>query len=587
MYVRSTESSLYVFCMSKVVKLLFVNTYLCLVFFCCFLVNLMRRMCVEANLNSLCLISVFSLSIFCAQVITTHGPRKPQRQSSNVNLSVECDLDVMTTPNNSHPMCLETSFTSLQSPGIGEPFPLISCSSKTSSMAGSLFGRSQLNSILHYDGTGSIGRSTSAVPSEATTVILADHSSRTKSVAFDIKSSGASTTSPSPNFFLKSILHRQNADAKRKSSIEQASQSRRPPPPRRIEFAKDDCLGMAPLASPETLSEISSISSRTSLAFNLASSIENYLHRINTIPSNANHIDENDLMESQMHTPKVMRRAPKITGNLSTCADDWQSVDKYKRMGKIFITNPVPLLSSNSSGDSFESTHSLTKTKCCTTNPTENSKSADNLDNDTPIKSTSFNTNKLTMSDSAILDGCNSKCPRCPCTRSTSSLRVPCCRRRDHTWCMEMPDDPSQNQTSSSDTYHSAFSSLATIDTYPQRSLPLPCGVLESHFPVYSENSVNESTSLLPSTGVRSPKIVRLDNNRHVNNGKDAGFKRYANDYENERRVSRNDSLPLLANLVERSSPNSFNRRRNHTVYPINSSPSSRFSPSKRTESNV
>ncbi|XP_031627967.1 sn1-specific diacylglycerol lipase alpha isoform X2 [Contarinia nasturtii] len=522
------------------------------------------------------------------KVITTHGPRKPQRQSSNVNLSIESDLNMMMTPNNSQQVCLETSFTSLQSPG--EPFPLISCSSKASSMAGSLFSRSQLNSILHYDGTGDehlIARSTSAVPSDATTVILADHSYRTKSVAFDIKSSTVSTTSPSPNFFLKSILHRQTNEAKRKVNVE-GSQSRRPPP-RRIEFAKDDCLGMAPLASPETLSEISSISSRTSLAFNLASSIENYLHRINTMPSNANHIDLNDcdLIESQLHTPKVMRRAPKITGNLSTCADDWQSVDKYKRMGKIFITNPVPLLSSNSSGDSFESTHSLTKSKCCTTNPTENSsRSADNLDNDTPIKASSINTNKLTMSDSAILDGCNSKCPRCPCTRSTSSLRVPCCRRNDHSWCMEMPDDPSQNQTSSSDTYHSAFSSLATIETYPLQR-PLPCGVLESHFPVYSDNAGNEeSTSLLPAS-VRSSKIVRVDNNRHTNNGKkDAGFKRYANDYENERRVSRNDSLPLLANLVERSSPNSFNRRRNHTVYPITSSPP-RYSPSKRTESNV
>lgn len=504
------------------------------------------------------------------------------------------------TPN-SQQVCLETSFTSLQSPGVcGEPFPLISCSSKASSMAGSLFSRSQLNSILHYDGTGSthdehlIGRSTSAGPSEATTVILADQSNRTKSVAFDIKSSCPSTSTPSPNIFLKSILHRQNNEMmmmrKKGPSNEPPPPPSKRPPQRKIDFAQDDWIGMAPLASPETLSEISSISSRTSLAFNLASSIENYLHRLASPPASNHHFNNDiidcDLIESQLHTPKVMRRAPKITGNLSKCADDWQSVDKYKRMGKIFITNPVPLLSSDSSGDSFESTHSLTKkSKCCTTNTSENSKSADNLDNDyAPIS-----TNKLTWSDSAILDGCNSKCPRCPCIRSTSSLRVQCCRRADHSWCMEMPDDP-QNQTSSSDTYHSAFSSLATIENYPPQIAlrPLPSGVLESHFdylPVHPENMANESTSLLPAS-IRSPKIIRkMDKSINNGNKNDAGFKRYANDYENERRTSRNDSLPLLANLVERSSPNSFNRRRNHTVYPITSSP--RYSPSKRTESNV
>lgn len=501
---------------------------------------------------------------------------------------------------NSQQVCLETSFTSLQSPGVaGEPFPLISCSSKASSMAGSLFSRSQLNSILHYDGTGSthdehlMGRSISAGPSEATTVILADQSNRTKSVAFDIKSSCPSTSSPSPNIFLKSILHRQTNETRRKAPTEPPPPppSKRPPP-RKIDFAQDDWIGMAPLASPETLSEISSISSRTSLAFNLASSIENYLHRLASPPA-PNHsfnidIIEGDLMESQLHTPKVMRRAPKITANLSKCADDWQSVDKYKRMGKIFITNPVPLLtSSDSSGDSFESTHSL-KSKCYTTNTSENSKSADNLD--TPIDA-SISTNKLTMSDSAILDGCNSKCPRCPCKRSTVSLRVPCCRRSDHSWCMEMPDEP-YVQTSSSDTYHSAFSSLATIENYPPQNnavRPLPSGVLESHFeylPVYPDNGPNESTLLLPSS-VRSSKVAIKKMDKPVNNGNknDAGFKRYANDYETERRTSRNDSLPLLANLVERSSPNSFNRRRNHTVYPITSSP--RYSPSKRTESNV
>lgn len=538
------------------------------------------------------------------------------------------------------PVCLETSFTSLQSPA-GEPYPLISSSSKASSMAGSLFSRSQLNSILHYDGTGSIhthderlmGRSTSAGPSEAPTVILADQPYRTKSVAFDISRGTPSvpsiTSSPSPNFLLKSILHRQANGAhdavKKRATIAPSSLSPHTPRhhyppqpptppidrqprmvPRHIDFTKDDWVGMglAPLASPETLSEISSISSRTSMG--LATSIENYLHRLSSPPANrtppialTNEYDL-DLMESQLHTPKVMRRAPKITGNLSTCADDWQSVDKYKRMGKVFFTNPVPLLSSDSSGDSFESTHSLTKPSRCfattnnankivaTTATTENSKSADNLDNEYESMDASLGANKLTMSDSAILDGgCNSKCPRCPCKRSTPALKISCCRRKDHSWCSEMPDEPqNNNNTSSSDTYYSAFSS-DTLYQSPPVNVQRLVGVLESHFPVYAENSAdNESESLLPCS-VSSPKIVKMGDKQTMmmKNGKNdgGGFKRYAS--ESERRISRNDSLPLLANLVDRSSPNSFNRRRNHTVYPITSSP--RFSPSKCTESNV
>lgn len=515
----------------------------------------------------------------------------------------------MMTPTNSQHICLETSFTSLQSPSV-EPFPLISCSSKASSMAGSLFSRSQLNSILHGEGNGSaideqlFGRSISAGPSEATTVILADQANRGKSVAFDIKGShlsvtSPSVTSPSPNFLLKSILHRQNASNQAKLRPQHSLPSTSCSAPavcRKIDFQNDNWFGLAPLASPETLSEISSISSRTSLTFNLASSIENYLHRlgsplVNDFMATTTTTNEIEISESQMHTPKVMRRAPKITGNLSKCADDWQLVDKYKRMGKVFVTNPVHLFSSSDSSEgSFESTHSLTKSKCRTNAIGENSKSADHLDNDSS-KASSFNTTKLTMSDGAILENhCFSKCPNCPCKQSNSSLRLECCQRKDHSWCIDSSDDQ-QNQTSSttSDTYHSATSSLVTIGGTQNNPIRLPSGVLESHFPVYSEGTINESTSLLSSavTRGRSPKIARKTGKQTKGNGNnsggtvnknDAGFKRFV---ESDRRFSRNDSLPLLADLVERNSPNSFNRRRNYTVYPITSSPS------KRNESNV
>lgn len=118
------------------------------------------------------------------------------------------------TPTASQKVCLETSFTSLQSPCEG---PLWSHtangSSKTSSIAGSLFGRSQLSSILQYDVS-----SLTDGPSDATTVVLCDTSNGllnpkcSKNVAFDIKQ--YPITPPrltSPGCMPKSILHRKRS----------------------------------------------------------------------------------------------------------------------------------------------------------------------------------------------------------------------------------------------------------------------------------------------------------------------------------------------------------------------------------------
>lgn len=521
------------------------------------------------------------------------------------------------TPTNSQKLCLETSFTSLQSPG--EPIPIICSSSKASSMAGSLFSRSQLNSILHYDGN-SIhddslwGRSMSAGASEATTVLLADpitgsYSCRGKSVAFDIsKSSYPSTTSPSPNVLPKSILHRQTTGGTMKKpatlSFTEPGQESSFPAHRKIDFAHDDWYGMAPLASPETLSEISSISSRTSLALNLASSIEKYLHRVVSFNNHDNYdtkpnneLKQNDfgigadVQESEMSTPKVMRRTPKIPGNLSTCADDWRSVDKYKRMGRVFITNPVPFHpNSDSSEQSFESTFSLTNLKGFAT--VESSKSNDNFD-DSSSSDDINSIQKLTMNDSALLNECISTCPRCPCKFTRSSSAVKCCRKYEHGTCIDAIREPSlqTNTSSTSDTYHSTMSSMIAFDPnhfnsnnfHSQRndnSTVFPSGLLESHFPVYMENTANESTSLLPtSTNTKAPNVIAKSNI----DAKHGGFRR-VNDNENDRYFTRNESLPLLAGLVEKSSPSSFVRRKNY-VYPMTSSP--KQSPSKKGESSV
>lgn len=505
----------------------------------------------------------------------------------------------MSTPTNSQKVCLETSFTSLQS-------PLELAPSKASSIAGSLFSRSQLNSILHYDANSttcgdSLGRSTSAGPSEATTAILTEnYHYRGKSVAFDIsRSPYPSTNSPSPNILPKSILHRQTAPVKKPStlSFSEPAQQRMSNGIRKIDFQHDDWYGMAPLASPETLSEISSISSRTSFTLNLASSIEKYLHRLGSFKENptsatdAYHqgdVSPDEIPESQLVTPKVMRRTPKITGNLSRCADDVKLVDSYKRMGKIFLTNPlVPSSSdsSNSSDRSYESTFSSTQSRCFATAAEESSKSTDILDSDT--QTDAFST---AISDNTLLSECTSGCPRCPCKGRLSSSPAECCKKTDHTQCMSRD----YNNSSTSDTYYSALSSLVsseanqisprtTSSSYELPQQGLRSGVLESHFPVYPDTTVSEHSNLLPHK-VRSPKIVqKFNNNKRGNDAKITNKKRLYQEND-DRCFSRNESLPLLANLTERSSPSSFLRRKNY-VYPMTSSSSP--STSKKSESSV
>lgn len=473
---------------------------------------------------------------------------------------------------------METSFTSLQSPIDTIPQQTAG-SSKASSIAGSLFGRSQLSSILQYDISSILDDSGNAKslsgPSDATTVIAAEHKLepiRCKNVAFDTSCSPIPyLSSPSPGIAPRSILHKQISNpVKRPGSLSMSAMRSSPITPK-LDLIHDDWFGLAPLASPESLSEISSISSRTSIAMSLAASIEKCLQGISL---NSDLVLED---ESELSTPKIMRRTPKISGNLSTCADDWKSVDKYKRMGKIFITNPIVPLhqSTDSSEQSFESASSLINQNNCYQPQrfvqTESSKSADNLDD-----VDSLITTKLTMSDSAILKECQSNCPKCPCRTSN----IDCCKRFDHTKCVSVNSQRTLNSAtgnSSSDTYHSAMSSLNCLEQVnisngtktKKLESNLRFGVLESHFPAFLENQ-ESSMFLLPQS---SPKIqLSSKNDRKVsiltkkrNNSDDKMF-------------SKNESLPLLSSLSEKSSP-SFVKRKKY-VYPM--SPAT-----KRGESNV
>lgn len=80
----------------------------------------------------------------------------------------------------------------------------------------------------------------------------------------------------------------------------------------------ENLFGLAPLASPESLSEISSISS---------------------LPNGSR--TPCDEYESQMHTPKILRRAPKISAPLSNI--DWRTIQEYEKLGQVFYaTSKVP-----------------------------------------------------------------------------------------------------------------------------------------------------------------------------------------------------------------------------------------------------
>lgn len=388
-----------------------------------------------------------------------------------------------------------------------------------------------------------------------------------------------------------------------------------------VDLIYDDWFGLAPLASPESLSEISSISSRASISLNLnlSNSIEKFLNKvtrnINT-PTPPPNLPSPDIYESQMKTPPlVMRRTPKFKENLSTCATDWKNQNSYKRLGKVFLTQP---LSGGGGGGSdsdedvgsYGTAESLPKGYCNNNNNINDNnnnkdekdwKSADNID----VHDMRSNHQKFTVSDGAIMNDCISQCPVCPCTKLPSEE---CCVRSDHIACIMLSAQEFRgtnekysitNTTSSSDTYYSLTGSecgflqqqqyqqngakimLSKLGTYEEETLTceLPSsthdsitlnptaissitrsGILESHFPVYFDSS-DEKSSLLSHENSPSQRNSNVQRRvRQINSGKKSN-----DDFS---RFSRNESLPLLSNLVEKSSPTKYMKRKK-MIYPI------------------
>ncbi|XP_067642320.1 uncharacterized protein inaE isoform X2 [Eurosta solidaginis] len=542
------------------------------------------------------------------KVVTTSGPRKPQRQTSNAFsimsndynhydfhveripdlgsgeplsvLRLDSNLKQLShssypnisnsnnlTPTTQHKVFRETSFANLQSPLDVQQALVGQCiighnSSLTSSIAGSILGRSQLSSaqcdISIDESITTVTRRSPSVRSETATVITKEteqfpYQQRLKAVAFGMDGMPTDLIkSTSPQCSNKFILHRQYSARldKRKRNLAQPALRRASDVARPIDLLHDDWLGMAPLASPETLSEISSISSRTSAPISLANSIERYLHNLNLGGDNLNgRVMLEDIYESQLHTPKIMRRAPKFSENLATCAEDSRNLDQYKRMGRVFVTLPPVFdnLNNNSknlnnkqhssfdsSDDSYESAQSLNRlqvkskpnaernsiiiTGTATTNttslqPKHSSKSADPLDvADMNQNETKYPQKKLTFSDSEILnDDCISQWPNCPCHMDEGTeVKIDCCQRLDHGLCLSMRLGKDCNSGSGDTTFYSASSSIEHFSTpgrmmscnksafngicecqnVPEKeTFVIRPGVLESHFPVYENNS--------------------------------------------------------------------------------------------------
>lgn len=554
--------------------------------------------------------------IFQFKVITTFGPRKPQRHSSYANSSIASDieeynslgnraecstthvLENKTSPPIPHKVCLETSFTSLQSPLDAHG----NDSSKASSLTGSIFGKSQISSILQYDISSmiedsSVIRSISG-PSEATTVLLvSDYARSGKNVNFDVNQPTSISAvhvypalSVSPRLVPKSILNKQSTPSPKSiyTKVSTINQNKRPSnlntksKTKSLDLIHDDWFGLAPLASPESLSEISSISSRTSNVISLARSIDKCLQNISITD-----VEESiQIDESQLQTPKVLRRAPKITGNLSTCADDWLSVDSYKRMGKIFVTGHfVPSNNSNSDSSdlSYETASSLSR-NCITTNELDlryleqQSKSADNLDNNSTQLVDNF---KQTNSESRMFNESQLSC--FACSTQVQSKRV----LLNDSFCLNNAIASNATNSSSGDTYYSAMSSLNNFESSNSNSsqlqstnyIPEECstinietGLLESHFPVFTFNDDQLSLLQSSSTSTDNPKTknakvngkrINLIQNSKINSTKK---RNNSNDF-----FSKNESLPLLANLSEKSSPTNYVKRKRH-IYPMNTS---------------
>ncbi|XP_049300000.1 diacylglycerol lipase-alpha isoform X1 [Anopheles funestus] len=565
------------------------------------------------------------------KVVASIGPQKPNRQFTNPPL-ISTDTEEgsrtageqsivsqtlqpnLASPVVQHKICLETSFTNMQLLQLQRGESLNSAAlgqhqidiSKPSSIADSVLGPHSAQSSLVEDS--GIPKSISG-PSEVTTVILAEVQSAvpsTMATVTRVPSVTSGTAAKTLNFIASANPTRNDmylmfqpttsggTAAYRADNLSLGITRRNSYEIQKIDLIHDDWFGMAPLASPESLSELSSISSRASISTGMTGGLDKALE--NGKEPRPMRVGDLQAVESQLHTPKVLRRTPKVSGNLSTCAEDARTVYQYKRMGKIFVLNQPSSDSSTTleSYDNEQPVNTMEENGILATISEKNIPPLASNGNKSILVPDILNENATEtrrafgkVSDNATR--CSSSCPTCPC-RSTPHGK--CCQKFNHRECYNykytsfnifkfskpsevasgnafinkglQPDSnagasgwpPNDWSASSSQAGNEDNNNVYPIHTVPALpSPPVKAGLLESHFPVfYNKNGNNSDTTKASySKSIKPITPIKLAGTQET----------LATTIE-----IRNETFPLLVNLAEHSSPNSGFGRRKNTVHP-------------------
>ncbi|XP_035779280.1 diacylglycerol lipase-alpha-like isoform X2 [Anopheles albimanus] len=608
------------------------------------------------------------------KVVASAGPQKPHRQFASAagvsspeargsliaagepSTVSEYPQPNVASPVVSHKICLETSFTNMQLLQLqrGAPLPPAhgqqhgSISQASSTITESVLGVRSVQSSL-VDDSG-IPQSISG-PSEVTTVILAEVQSgaapelaTSVRVASATTGDGGSSNSSSggggggSGTALRTLNFIASANPTRNDMYLKFPPKTAPPIPphsrsenlslgiarrnsyevQKVDLIHDDWFGMAPLASPESLSELSSISSRASMFTGLlvgAGTNDKCLEQQQEQQQQQQHRESNRGIisevadaESQLHTPKVLRRTPKVSGNLSTCAEDARTVNQYKRMGKIFVLNQASSDSSttleNSEAEADGSRGMFDENSGLLATITERDLAGVSVAAAAAsVAATATGATSQTASPLArgvcqpVGKPCVSSCPSCPCR---SQPEGSCCQRFNHRECYnfkytsfnvfkfnklnECSDGKGPRLTavagaamtptvspSAYEDNNNAYTATTTVS--PGRACTIKVGLLESHFPVHFAGPTTPSSSTR-STGAGSGQgpLIPI----RIVGAPDAGAgtgSRGGNPVV-ERRT--NDTLPLLVNLAEHSSPGAcvaaFGRKKN-SIHPTDQKP--------------
>ncbi|XP_053678204.1 diacylglycerol lipase-alpha [Anopheles nili] len=572
------------------------------------------------------------------KVVASIGPQKPHRQFISANRPIPPDAGDgsvatgdqptvseppqpnLASPVAQHKICLETSFTNMQllqlyrgeslhpSAAGGQPPADVS---KASSIADSVLGQRSAQSSL-VDDSG-IPKSLSG-PSEVTTVILAEvqnAAAPAPAAATRVPSVTSGSAGKTLNFIASAnptrndmyLMFQPTTPAgsvpqpplfNRSDNLSLGVTRRNSYEVQKVDLIHDDWFGMAPLASPESLSELSSISSRASMSICMAGGPDKGMEN-GKDPRAGRSLDRSgDLLgaESQLHTPKVLRRTPKVSGNLSTCAEDARTIYQYKRMGKIFVLNH-PSSGSSTTLDSYDNEQAAVNVQ------EENGLLATISEKDIPPLATGVTdvfadpsrTIKMaadasgsvsestgtSASDAGVLaTRCTSTCPTCPCRSAPSGT---CCQKFNHRECYNYKYT-SFNVFKFSKPSQSAAPPPFRTDNednnkaFPGQAIPaaasgsIKAGLLESHFPVFygkgDSDETGPSKDLAEQAG--SPPLTARSCKPLVPIKLTAACEPTAG-YGGVPET-RSDTLPLLVNLTEHSSPNGGFGRRKNTVHP-------------------